>query len=64
VILKSSYGEGWFLLRMSLHEPLFVLQVENDIVGKNILVLERLAVFFRRFSELNLSVLEKQLERV
>ncbi len=28
--LAAPYGQGWFLLRMSLHEPLLVLQIEND----------------------------------
>ncbi len=28
--VSDPYGSGWFLLRMSLHEPLLVLQVEND----------------------------------
>ena len=30
---KGEYGDGWLLLRMSLHEPLLVLQIENDLVG-------------------------------
>ncbi len=28
--ISDPYGSGWFLLRMSLHEPVLVLQVEND----------------------------------
>ena len=31
--LTEPYGDGWLLLRMSLHEPLLVLQVENDQTG-------------------------------
>lgn len=32
--VQTPYGSGWFLLRMSLHEPLLVLQVENDEIGQ------------------------------
>lgn len=28
--VNEPYGQGWLLLRLSLHEPLLVLQVEND----------------------------------
>lgn len=31
--LSNPYGSGWFLLRMSLHEPLLVLNYENDMEG-------------------------------
>ncbi|MBP2100522.1 phosphohexomutase domain-containing protein [Enterococcus rivorum] len=54
----DSYGSGWFLLRMSLHEPLLVLQVENDIEGKNQKVFQVLADFFNHYQELNLDKLE------
>ena len=47
------YGSGWFLLRMSLHEPLLVLQVENDELGMNQKVLADLTDFFHRYSELD-----------
>ncbi|MFR0959892.1 MAG: phosphomannomutase/phosphoglucomutase, partial [Enterococcus sp.] len=46
------YGSGWFLVRLSLHEPLLVLQIENDESGKNQLVLEKLANLFGHFSDL------------
>lgn len=47
------YGSGWFLLRMSLHEPLLVLQVENDEQGMNKKVLENLKEFFYRYTQLD-----------
>ncbi len=37
---------------LSLHEPLLVLQIENDESGKNQLVLEKLANLFGHFSDL------------
>lgn len=62
VNLTGDYGQGWFLLRMSLHEPLLVLQVENDVLGKNHLVFETLATFFNQFQPLDKSALAKMLK--
>lgn len=31
--VNDPYGKGWMLLRLSLHEPLLVMQVENDQTG-------------------------------
>ena len=53
VNVSDIYGSGWFLLRMSLHEPLLVLQVENDKAGKNKLVFAKLADFFEQYDALN-----------
>ncbi|MGM0125263.1 hypothetical protein IGI37_002661 [Enterococcus sp. AZ194] len=47
--VSDPYGSGWFLLRMSLHEPLLVLQIENDVVGNNQLVIEKLSKFFDKY---------------
>lgn len=58
----NEYGSGWFLLRMSLHEPLLVLQVENDKNGKNRQVFQVLAKFFEEYQELNLDKLSVQLK--
>lgn len=55
VNVYEEYGSGWFLLRMSLHEPLLVLQVENDETGMNQKVLQKLADFFESYSQLDLS---------
>lgn len=61
VNVSKAFGSGWFLLRMSLHEPLLVLQVENDHEGSNQKVFEKLAEFFKRYNQLDLEKLEKVL---
>lgn len=61
VNVTSPYGSGWFLLRMSLHEPLLVLQVENDEDGKNHQVFTKLEEFFQKYNKLDLSKLQKVL---
>lgn len=53
VNVSGEYGSGWFLLRMSLHEPLLVLQVENDVEGKNLTVFKQLKEFFRPYDQLD-----------
>jgi len=61
VNVSEDFGSGWFLLRMSLHEPLLVLQVENDHEGFNHKVFQHLAKFFEKYDQLNLEKLEKVL---
>ncbi|EOL45228.1 phosphoglucomutase/phosphomannomutase [Enterococcus caccae] len=63
VNVYDEYGSGWFLLRMSLHEPLLVLQVENDQAGMNQKVLEELAGFFEGYKQLDLAKLHDMLKK-
>lgn len=51
--LTQPYGQGWFLLRMSLHEPLLVLQVENDEKGYIVPILEQIHQFLCQYPEVN-----------
>ncbi|WP_271000377.1 phosphomannomutase/phosphoglucomutase [Listeria seeligeri] len=50
---SGALGEGWFLLRMSLHEPVMPMNLESDEVGGILKVKERLADFFASRAELN-----------
>lgn len=59
--VEEPYGSGWFLLRMSLHEPLLVLQVENDIEGSNRKVLTALEPFFAAFEGVDANNLTESL---
>lgn len=59
--VSAPYGSGWFLLRMSLHEPLLVLQVENDVLGMNRKVITVLNSFFEKQPCLNCSALKQYL---
>lgn len=51
--LTEDFGSGWFLLRMSLHEPLLVLQVENDQTGMIPLVLDKIHIILNRYKKVN-----------
>ncbi|TCD46070.1 phosphomannomutase/phosphoglucomutase [Streptococcus sp. X16XC17] len=59
--LKEPFGQGWFLLRMSLHEPLLVLQIENDQLGFMPTVLKELHTFLANYPHVNQSKLEELL---
>lgn len=51
--LSDGFGSGWFLLRMSLHEPLLVLQVENDQTGIIPMVLQEIHQFLKPYDKVN-----------
>ncbi|MDW8743235.1 phosphomannomutase/phosphoglucomutase [Streptococcus suis] len=53
------YGDGWFLLRMSLHEPLLVLQIENDQAGYMPSILKRLSEFLDGYPAVNQTKLKE-----
>lgn len=55
VNVGGKLGSGWFLLRLSLHEPLLVLQVENDVEGKVAETLQCLTPFFKAYDTLDTS---------
>lgn len=55
--LSAPFGQGWFLLRLSLHEPLLVLQVENDETGHIPAVLKKISRILDNYPEVNQSKL-------
>lgn len=59
--LTEPYGDGWLLLRMSLHEPLLVLQVENDQTGYIPAVLRTLSAFLDQYPAVNQEKLKELL---
>lgn len=50
-------GDGWFLLRMSLHEPLMPLNIESDNAGGVGIMAGALGEFLKRFDMLDSSAL-------
>ena len=50
-------GDGWFLLRLSLHDPLMPLNVESNTVGGVEVITGILRGFFREFAQLDASSL-------
>lgn len=50
---SGKYGQGWFILRLSLHEPLLVWTIESDEKGKIPVVVEDVMPFFMNQTELD-----------
>ncbi|MDN6626568.1 MAG: phosphomannomutase/phosphoglucomutase [Pisciglobus halotolerans] len=55
VNLTEQYGSGFMLLRLSLHEPLLVLNMENDQSGSILQLKDTLKTFFYSQKELDSS---------
>ncbi len=45
VSFGAGQGEGWFLLRLSVHDPVMPLNIESDVKGGNRLIAEKLKSF-------------------
>jgi phosphomannomutase len=56
VSCQSSQEQGWFLLRLSLHDPVIPLNIESNIEGGVPKIAARLLDFFKDFNALDLSV--------
>ncbi len=50
--------QGWFLLRMSLHDPVMPLNVESNVRGGVKAIVSRLQKLLRRFEHLGLDALD------
>ena len=57
VDLDRDHGNGWFLLRMSLHEPLMPLNVESDSPGGVKIIARELLPFLQQFDQLDTTAL-------
>jgi phosphomannomutase len=57
VSCQSDTEKGWFLLRLSLHDPVIPLNIESNVAGGVQKIALRLKHFFGDFSAFDLSVL-------
>ena len=53
VNLDESHGNGWFLLRLSLHDPLLPLNIESNSVGGARKIAQELAGFIAKYDKLD-----------
>lgn len=53
VNLDEAHGNGWFLLRLSLHDPLLPLNIESNTVGGAKKIASELAGFIAGFDKLD-----------
>jgi phosphomannomutase len=52
-------GSGWFLLRLSLHDPVIPLNIESDTEGGIKLIVKNLLPFFTGYSDLELGTFQQ-----
>ena len=57
VNLDADHGNGWFLLRMSLHDPLMPLNIESDSAGGVKTIARELFPFLAQFDKLDTTAL-------
>ena len=57
VNLDKNHGNGWFLLRLSLHDPLLPLNIESDEVGGAKKIAAELAAFIKNYDKLDAAAL-------
>ncbi|AFZ19799.1 phosphomannomutase/phosphoglucomutase [Allocoleopsis franciscana] len=55
VSCRSSMEDGWFLLRLSLHDPVLPLNIESNVKGGVSQIATRLIAFFQDFESLDIS---------
>ncbi|GFP75171.1 phosphomannomutase/phosphoglucomutase [Clostridium fungisolvens] len=56
-------GDGWLLLRMSLHEPVLPINIESDSKGGTSNILKVLTSFLKKYEELDLSEIERIIKK-
>lgn len=55
-------GDGWFLLRLSLHDPLIPLNIESDSPGGVKVIAAKLLTFLETYKDLDISSLRSYVE--
>ena len=53
VNLDKDHGDGWFLLRLSLHDPLLPLNIESNSIGGAKIIADQLAAFIEKCDQLD-----------
>ena len=57
VNLSDKHGNGWFLLRLSLHDPLLPLNIESNQVGGALIIAKELSEFIKKYDKLDAKAL-------
>ena len=58
VSFGSGEGDGWFLLRMSLHDPLMPLNIESNSPGGVHIIAQKLFAFLSAYGSLDTAALK------
>jgi len=63
ILQKSDECNGWFLLRLSVHDPIMPLNIEGDTFGATKMVANKLINFLTKFDKLDLSTIINFIEK-
>ncbi len=55
----KDHGDGWVLVRMSLHEPIMPINLESNSQGGVKILIEEIYNFLKAYDFLNLKAFEK-----
>ena len=61
VNFDKEHGNGWALVRMSLHEPIMPINVESNERGGNVRIMRELYAFLKNYPFLNTEPLKNQI---
>ena len=61
VSFDKDHGDGWFLLRLSVHDPILPLNIESDSHGGVQIILQELYTFLKDVKGVDISPVEKAL---
>lgn len=62
VSFSKEGGNGWFLLRLSLHDSLIPLNIESDSIGGAAIIAQKLYAFLKGYPNLDITPLRVYLE--
>ena len=58
ISLDKEHGNGWMLLRLSVHDPILPFNIESDSIGGADKILNEFKPFISRFDKLDISSIE------
>ncbi len=58
----ETHGNGWVLLRMSLHDPVLPINVESNTLGGGIKIVKDLYYFLKQYDFLDISPIENSIK--
>ena len=64
VSFDKKSADGWFLLRMSVHDPVMPLNIESNKIGGSILILEEFIKFIDKYKEIDFSQIKDHIQKV
>ena len=57
ISLDRNHGDGWMLLRLSVHDPILPFNAESNSKGGVKMIIDEFGEFIKAFDRLDLSVL-------